>query len=201
MDDDEKDEILEAERRHRAQRAARIGRLKRWLKPLPRRANLSRYPVIRHFAAAARKNPYLWSFQGASVRRAIYAGSVIAFLPIYGLQLLFGLGAAILLRANLAVTCAFQLITNPLTAGPIYYATYRIGLWVIRTLEVGEGRGAMGTRFNALVLGGVLLGLAVALLADLGFRFAVWEARRLRERHAASRSVAAEMRSRHQREE
>lgn len=196
----EKDDILEVERRHRAQRAARIGRLKRWLKPLPRRANLSRYPVLRHFAAAARRNPHLWSFRGVSVRRAIYAGAVIAFLPIYGLQLLFALGAAILLRANLAVTCAFQLITNPFTVGPVYYATYRIGVWVIRTLEVGEGRGAMGTRFNALVLGGVLLGLAVAVLADLGYRLAIWEARRLRERHAASRKGAAAARSRRLRE-
>lgn len=195
--DDEKD-ILERERRHRAQRAARIGRLKRWLRPLPRRANLSRYPVIRHFADAARNNPHLWSFRVPSVRRAIYAGAVIGFLPIYGLQLLFALGVSILLRANLAVACAFQLITNPLTVGPIYYTTYRIGIWVIQTLEVGEGRGAMGTRFNALVLGGVLVGLGTAVVADLVLRMIVWEARRLRERHADSRTAAAVVRTRHQ---
>lgn len=147
--------------------------------------------MIRHFAKAARKNPHLWSFQGPSLRRAIYVGAVIAFLPIYGLQLLFALGGAILLRANLAVACAFQMITNPLTAGPIYYATYRIGMWTIRTFEIGEGLGAMSTRFNALVLGGVLLGLSVAVLADLVFRLAAWEARRLRERGAEHRRRAA----------
>ena len=174
----------------------RIGRLKRWLRPLPRRANLSRYPVIRHFAAAARNTPHLWSFQGPAVRRAIYAGAIIAFLPVYGLQLLFGLGAAIVLRANLAVTCAFQLVTNPLSAGPIYLLTYRIGFWVIQTLEIGEGRGPTGTRFNALVLGGVILGLAVAVIADVSFRVAVWEARRLRERHAEAHEAATELRSR-----
>ena len=189
-------EVFASERRYKAERAARLGRLRRWLRPLPRRANLSRYPVIRHFAAAARNNPHLWSFEGPAVRRGIYAGAVIAFLPVYGLQLLFGLGAAVVLRANLAVTCAFQLITNPVTAGPVYLLTYRIGIWVIRTLEVGEGRGPMGTRFNALVLGGVILGLAVAVVADLASRVATWEARRLRERHAEATEAADDLRTR-----
>ena len=33
----------------------RIRRLKRWLRPLPRRANVRRYPVLNWFAIAARK--------------------------------------------------------------------------------------------------------------------------------------------------
>ena len=52
------------------------------------------------------------------------------------MHLLIALGAAIVLRANLAVTCALLFITNPLTAGPIYYAAYRIGIWLIRTLKM-----------------------------------------------------------------
>jgi hypothetical protein len=198
---DRNHEIFEDERRHRARRAVRFGRVKRWLRPLPRRANLSRYPVIRHFASVARANPHLWSFQEAPVRRAVYVGAVIAFLPIYGLQLAFALGAALLLRANLAVACAFQLITNPLTAGPVYYATYRIGIAVIRTLEIGEGRGLLGTRINALVLGGVLLGLAAGVVADLALRIARWEARRLRQRHARAREDAARIRARNVRDD
>ena len=185
------DHHAEVERLHRAERAVRFGRLRRLLRPLPRRANLSRYPVLKHFAAVARRNPDLWSFQRLPVRKAIYTGAVIAFLPIYGLQLLVGLGAAILFRANLAVVCAFQLITNPLTAGPVYYAAYRVGIWLIHTFEVGHGREAMGTRFNALFLGGVILGLGVAVIADLAYRFAVWEARQLKERHAVARERAA----------
>lgn len=181
------DHHAEIERLHRAERVVRFGRLRRLLRPLPRRANLSRYPVLRHFAAVARRNPDLWSFQRLPVRKAIYAGAVIAFLPIYGLQLLVGLGAAILFRANLAVICALQFITNPLTAGPIYYAAYRVGIWLIRTVGAGHGREAMGTRFNALVLGGVILGLGVGVLVDLAYRLTVWEARQLKERHAAAR--------------
>ncbi|MEO1368099.1 MAG: DUF2062 domain-containing protein [Acidobacteriota bacterium] len=183
------------ERRHRAERAGRFGRLRRLLKPLPRRTNLSRYPVIRHFAAVARRYPDLWSFREGPIRKAIYAGAVIACLPIYGLQILLGLGVAIVLRANLAVMCAFQLITNPLTAGPIYYAAYRTGIWCIRTFEIGHGREAMGTRFNALVLGGVIIGLGLGLVGDLVYRFAVWEANQFKKRHAAARERAAAARS------
>ncbi|HVS03291.1 MAG TPA: DUF2062 domain-containing protein, partial [Thermoanaerobaculia bacterium] len=176
-------EILDLERRHRAERAVRFGRMRRWLRPLPRRSNLASYPVVKWFADTARKRPYLWSFKNPGLRRAVYTGAVIAFLPVYGLQLLVAFWAAVLLRANLAVTCGIQLITNPFTAGPVYYLCYRIGMWIIHTFEIGVGRGATGTRFNALVLGGVVVGLAVGFLLDLLFRFAGWEAQRLRERH------------------
>src|SRR3546814_6139453 len=33
------------------------------LRPLPRRANVSRYPVIKWFAGLARRLPFLWSFR------------------------------------------------------------------------------------------------------------------------------------------
>lgn len=184
------DDHAAVERQHRAERAGRFGRIRRILKPLPRRANLSRYPVLRHFAAIARRYPDLFSFQEMPIRKAIYTGAVISCLPIYGLQLLLGLGVAIIFRANLAVICAFQLITNPLTAGPIYYATYRIGISIIRTFEIGHGREAMGTRFNALVLGGVILGLALGVLGDLVYRFAAWEAQQFKHKHAAARERA-----------
>ena len=183
-------EIFDQEERHRAQRVARIRRLRRWMRPLPRRSNLEQYPVIRWFADVARRRPFLWSFRARPLRRAIYAGAVIAFLPIYGLQLLVAFWAAVLLRANLAVTCGLQLVTNPLTAGPLYYTTYRIGIWIIETVDLGEGRSPMGTRFNALVLGGIVVGLAAALVLDLLYRFAMWEAGRLRERHLRTREEA-----------
>ncbi len=187
MDPEDHQEI---DRLHRAERAARFGRIKRWLKPLPRRSNLSRYPVIRHFAAAARRTPDLWSFQRPAIRRAIYLGSIIAFLPIYGLHLLVALGAAIVVRANLAVTTALLFITNPLTAGPIYYAAYQIGMKLLLTFNISEGGAAIATRINALILGGLVLGLAVAMIVDLLYRFAIWEAAQLRQRHAAARKRA-----------
>ncbi|HSL84056.1 MAG TPA: DUF2062 domain-containing protein [Thermoanaerobaculia bacterium] len=189
-------QIFDQEERHRAQRVARMGRLRRWLRPLPRRSNLPRYPVIRWFEEVARRRPYLWSFGPRPLRRAIYVGAVIAFLPVYGLQILLAFWAAVLLRANLAVTCALQLVTNPVTAGPLYYFTYRVGSFLIRTSELGEGQGALGTRINALVLGGIVVGLAAAVAVDLLYRLALWEARRLRDRHRTVREAAEVARSR-----
>lgn len=183
-------EIFDQEERHRAQRVARMGRLRRWLRPLPRRSNLPRYPVIRWFAEMARRRPHLWSFGSRPMRRAIYAGAVVAFLPVYGLQILLAFWVAVILRANLAVTCGLQLVTNPVTAGPLYYLTYRVGIFLIRTFGFGEGQGTLGTRFNALVLGGIVVGLAAAVVVDLVYRFALWEAARLRDRHRKTREEA-----------
>ena len=186
---------LETERKHRAERAARLGRLKQWLRPLPRRSNLSRYPVIKYFADAARRNPQLWSFQRPAMRRAIYLGSIIAFLPVYGLHLLIALGLAILLRANLAVTSALLFITNPLTAGPIYYGAYRIGIWWLEVFHLIDGVDAVGTRLYALILGGLLLGLGVGLIVDLIYQIGAWEAGQLRRRHALAVERAAQERA------
>jgi hypothetical protein len=187
-------DIFRAEQRDRDQRASRIGRARRFLRRLPRRSNIARYPVLRWFAAAARARPYLWSFHTGSIRRAIYAGAVVAFLPVYGLQILIAFLAALVLRANLAVSCALQLVTNPLSAAPSYYLTYRVGMWIIRTLEIGEGRSAFGTRVNALILGGIVVGLAVGLAGDLVLRLVVWEAQRLRDRARLSRSAGEALR-------
>lgn len=185
-----KQQIFDQEKRHRAQRVARMGRLRRWLRPLPRRSNLQRYPIIRWFADVARRRPYLWQFDPRSMRRAIYVGAVIAFLPVYGLQIFLAFWAAVLLRANLAVTCALQLVTNPLTAGPLYYATYRVGSFLIQTLDLGAGRGVLGTRINALVVGGIVVGLAAAVAVDALYRIALWEAKHLRARHQRVQEAA-----------
>ena len=44
-----------------------VRRTKRLLRFFPRRANLDSYPVIRLFAATARKTPFLWSFKDGEV--------------------------------------------------------------------------------------------------------------------------------------
>lgn len=187
--------ILELEEAHRAERTARFARSRRLLRYLPRRSNLDRYPVVRWFADAAKARPYLWSFRTPSVRRAFYVGSVLSLLPIYGLQLIIGFWAALVFRANLPLTLALQFITNPFTAAPFYYLTYRVGMWLVTTFAVGEGHPTLGTRFNALILGGVVVGLLVGLLFDLLLRFALWEAEVLRRRHGRAKRAAEAVRA------
>lgn len=166
--------------RHRREQFVRTRRIRRLLKPLPRRANLDRYPVIKWFRDIARKAPFLWSFKRRYVLRAIYAGSVVSFLPLYGLQLFIAFAVALLLRANLTITVALQFLTNPLTIGPVYFATYKIGMWIIQATGFGASHSALGTRINALVIGGVVVGLGCAVVLDVAYRILHWEAQRFK---------------------
>lgn len=175
--------------RHHRSLFERRRRLRKLLRPLPRRANVRRYPVIKWFAEHAKRRPYLWSFKRAHVIPALYFGAVLALLPLYGLQAGLAFAAALLVRGNLTVMVGLQFITNPLTIGPIYYFTYRVGMWLIATTGLGEGMAGWGTRVNALFLGGIVVGLAVALMVDLVWRFASWEAKQFRHRLARLRAA------------
>lgn len=159
---------------------ARRRRLRRWLRPLPRRANVDRYPVIKWFADAARRRPYLWSFKRPQVLASLYAGSVLALLPVYGLQVAIGLALAIGVRGNLTVMIALQMITNPLTLAPIYVGTHALGRWLIGLAGFGDRATPLGPYVDALVVGGIVGGLALALVLDLSWRALAWEARRFR---------------------
>ncbi|TNJ32716.1 DUF2062 domain-containing protein [Arenimonas terrae] len=164
---------------------ARRRRLRRWLRPLPRRANVDRYPVIKWFADAARRRPYLWSFKRPQVLASLYAGGVLALLPVYGLQVVIGLALAILVRGNLTVMIALQMITNPLTLAPIYVGTHALGRWLIGLAGFGDRATPLGPYVDALVVGGIFGGLALALVLDLSWRALAWEARRFRGQRQA----------------
>ena len=160
---------------------ARRRRLRWLLKKLPRKANVGRYPGLGRFADAARKRPWLWSFKRAQILPAVYVGTVLSLMPTYGIQFVIAFGAALLFRANLTVMAGLQLITNPLTIAPIYLFTDWLGMWIIGTTGYGEGMNTVGTHFNALVLGGVVAGVALAFLVDLLWRGLAWEARHFHE--------------------
>ncbi|MFP4352873.1 MAG: DUF2062 domain-containing protein [Puniceicoccaceae bacterium] len=125
------------EARFREKRFARIRRVKRLLRPLPRRANIHRYPVLSWFAATARKRDYLWSFRRGAVIPAFYAGWVLTLLPLYGLQIGLGFLLALLFRANLMIMVGLQLISNPVTVLPLWYLNYLVGNFFLN-LFLGE---------------------------------------------------------------
>ena len=104
------------------------------MRPLPRKATIHRYPVLRHFAQTARKRSYLWSFKQRHVIRAIYAGCVLSLMPIYGLQIVIAFVVSLYIRANLMVMIALQFITNPITAVPLYILCYKVGGFIIDPL-------------------------------------------------------------------
>ena len=67
---------------------------------------------------------------------ALYLGSVLNFLPLIGVRTPLVLCLALLFRCNLPVTIGLQFVTNPLTAGPFYYADYKLGVWILSQLGV-----------------------------------------------------------------
>lgn len=166
------------EKEIRLQRHARIRRVKQLLRWLPRKANLERYPILKWFAKAARKRPFLWSFKVSQCTPAFYAGAIIAFLPLYGIQLPLAFGAAVLLRANLPITCGLQLITNPVTLLPVWFVTNKVGRWVIEFVGYGEGLTRVSTDFNALIIGGIIVGAVAGAVLDLLYRVGAHEARK-----------------------
>lgn len=156
-------------------------RIRRWLRPLPRKANVHRYPVVKWFSAFIHKKPELWSFKNTSVVRAIYLGCLLSYLPSYGAQILLACLVAFFARANLTVIVALQMITNPLTAAPIYVGTYTIGNKLISIFHLSSNNpifdGAM-----ALIYGGLALGLISALFLHGLWIFGRYEAKQFRQK-------------------
>ena len=173
-------------------------RLRKLLRPLPRRANVARYPVIKWFAEHARRAPYLWSFKRAQVIPALYVGSVLSFLPLVSVQFMLAFGAALLIRGNVTLLMGLQMITNPLTIAPIYAFTAWVGFVLMDALGLGKDLGDALRLTQALFIGGTVVGLAFGLLADLTWRFLAWESRVFRAKLAALRAhhaaAAAEQR-------
>lgn len=166
---------------------ARRQRLKRLLRYLPRRAVLHRYPLVGRFAATARRRSYLWSLRDRNVRAGIYLGAIVSLWPVMGMQIGVVFVASLLFRANVMVAGALQLLSNPFTAAPLYYSTYRVGRFVLdhfgyrtandRAMPEAMPDGTLPvemdtvTRFQdavtALFVGGTVCGLVLALVLDV----------------------------------
>jgi uncharacterized protein (DUF2062 family) len=118
--------------------------LKKFLRFMPRRAMMHKYPVVGRFAQAARRRAYLWSFKSEHMRPAFYAGSILSLLPVMGVQLPLALILSLCLRGNFMVMGGLQFITNPFTAAPIYYATHQLGAKIISVSGFGHSIAIVG---------------------------------------------------------
>lgn len=178
----------------RETRSRRIRRVKRWLRPLPRRSNIHRYPILWRFSEAARKRIYLWSFRVDDAVPALYAGFIVALMPLYGIQIPIAFCLALLLRANLAILVGLQMLSNPLTIIPFWYAAYQVGSSVLSILSVetpplrksditvilqnftnGQWISSIETllaTFSIMCLGGIVMGIFFGMLSSFSYRMA-----------------------------
>ncbi len=185
------------EQRLKLQRHARIRRVKQVLRWLPRRSNLDTYPVLKWFARHARKRPFLWSFKVPNVSPAFYAGSILAFLPLYGAQLVLAFFAAILFRANLPILCGLQLISNPFTVPIIYWFNVVLGRRVIRFFTFGGDPGMWDNWMFSMIVGGFFIGLAVGIVLDLLYRIGAWQGEAQYRKLRAYRHGVTDRRKKH----
>lgn len=148
-------------------------RIKRWLKPFPRRSNIHRYPIIKRFEKFAKRHTFFWSYKRPNIRAALYVGSVITLLPLVGLQIIIGFFIAWIFRANLTITVALQFLSNVFTAAPIYILTYSVGMMPLKILSMGQI--TIANTMLAVVIGGVVCGLALGLVLDLLYQLGHWQ--------------------------
>lgn len=113
----------------------------------------------------------LWSIRRRTVVPALSLGLFVAFMPIPGHPLIAALGA-LALRINIPVAAVTTFASNPLTIGPMFFFSYRLGQKLLDlqpqpfhfelSLEWVSGR--FLTMWQPLLLGCVLLGSLAALL-------------------------------------
>lgn len=106
--------------------------LKRYL-PDHRQLNGAWY--LRPFSALLH-DPALLYPNRRSASRAFALGLFWAFIPV-PFQMAGSALMALWLRVNLPIAIATVWITNPLTMGPIFYAEFRLGAWLMDTPPTG----------------------------------------------------------------
>ncbi|MCB1691891.1 MAG: DUF2062 domain-containing protein [Pseudomonadales bacterium] len=139
--------------------------------------------------------PNLWHFNRHSVSYAFLIGTFCCFLPI-PFQMVPCVLFAVWIRCNIPLAIALVWVSNPITMPPMFYATYKLGTWILgernEVSRINLSWEWLSAQFavvwQPLLLGSVLTGLT---LGSLGFvavrlywRYKVsknWSMRRLRK--------------------
>ncbi len=125
--------------------------------------------------------PEIWYFNKRSVAGGAAIGLFCAFVPL-PVQVPGAILGAWLLKFNLPVALAMTTITNPITAYPIFYTTYKLGNWMLGGQPLdSQDESLFSSVFDQfqevilpLVLGSLFVGLTTATLAYWSIKIA-WQ--------------------------
>jgi len=169
---------------------------------LPARAQLRERWFLRPFNALLH-DPALWATHRKNVLKAFAVGLFASFMPIPGQTVLSTL-AGLWLRVNLPVVVLASWFANPVTIGPMYYACYRVGSWLLDRKPGGFpdavtfewlwseiGRVWQPLLLGCLVLGTVVTALSVLLLNQVWIRMSRQRFRERRRFHPWRRQPPA----------
>ncbi|MDR1413798.1 MAG: DUF2062 domain-containing protein [Puniceicoccales bacterium] len=174
-------------------RFRRIRCVKKFLRHMPRKSSIHKYPVLNKFADVARKRAYLWSFKIEEVVPAFYLGWTITFMPFPSIiQIVIAFFFAVVCRANAMIITFLQLLSNPITFVPLWNINYRIGVAVTALFGVDPPKTTIGEIisllknssllqcskyamrcFSTIILGAIILGpIAGAISSEIYKYFA-----------------------------
>lgn len=126
-------------------------------------------------------DPNIWHLNRRSVAGALGMGVFVSFIPI-PVQMIIAAVVAVWMRVNLPLAVAAVWITNPVTIPPVFFFTYKVGVWMLNSWPLNlvfelsptddwllKNLGAFG---GPLLLGSLTVGAILGLLTYGAVRLA-----------------------------
>jgi len=135
-----------------------------------------------------------WGIRRRTVVPAFSWGVFVALIPIPG-HMLIATAGGLALRCNLPVAVLTTFISNPLTIGPIYYFTYRVGAELLSIepgpfdieLSIEWMTNTLASVWQPLFLGSLFVGTIAALVSyvalDVLWRYSVADYKTRKKNH------------------
>lgn len=146
----------------------------------PDREMMKNHPMLKRLGSWLH-DPSLWHLNRRSASWAMFIGLFWAFVPVPG-QMIGAAVTAVIFRKHVPISVALVWLTNPITMPPVFYATYRLGAWLLGvepqvhhfelTWEWMKNLGeAFGQILPAFLLGSLLSGIMLGALGSTIMNF------------------------------
>lgn len=159
-------------------------------KIMPSPGSLQKQWFLRPFGERI-ADPRLWALHRRTVTSAFGAGLAICFIP-FPVHMIVAGCLAVSLRLNVPAIYGTIFLVNPLTAVPVYYTAYRVGILLtgadpqVFDLHLGLGHGllvaGLGTLWRPLLLGCIACSFMAGSFGWIGLEL-LWRWQVIKRRH------------------